>query len=521
MAVEEPLAQPTSKKQAPGLPALTLSRLVMAVALLGVFAMAARVSMDTDTWWHLRAGQWMVANRSLPWVDHFSYTRLGEAWEYPGWPVQILMYAVYRLLGPGGLNLWTAAMVTLALYFLWKTLRGGAFSRAFILILAAAVSGLYWAARPYLITFVLAAVFLWALEAYRWQPDPRTRRRLLWLTPLMALWVNSHGGFAVGFLLWGVYLAGELVSGLAQQWEAWRAGEAGGPSLRWVSGVLRREGLAWLLWIGLLLVLAACLNPYGPSMLAYPFKTVGIGALQDYIQEWQSPDFHALNVQPFAWLLLITLGVVGASPRRMALTDFLLVAGFLYMGLLAGRNIALFALAAPPALARHLEPLVEALQEKLGLRLDLDSPPALRLARLNWVLLGALVLAAAGKAALVYPASVNQAAFHKSLPVEAVAYLRENRPPGRLFNSYNWGGYLIWALPDYPVFVDGRTDLYSDAILEQWLQVARAEPGWEAVLERWEVRLALMESGSSLNKALEAAGWRLLYQDELAVIYGK
>lgn len=493
----------------------------MAVALLGVFAMAARVTMDTDTWWHLRAGQWMVENRALPWVDHFSYTRLGAEWEYPGWPVQILMYALYRALGPGGLNLWTAAMVTLALFFLWKTLSGGAFSRAFILILAAAVSGLYWAARPYLVTFVLAAVFLWALEAYRWQPGPQTRRRLLWLPPLMALWANSHGGFAVGFLLWGVYLAGELASGLAQQWAAWRAGEAGAPSPRWVSGILRRGGAAWLLLIGLLLALGVCLNPYGPSMLAYPFKTVGIGALQDYIQEWQSPDFHSLNVQPFAWLLILTLGVVGASRRRLALTDFLLVAGFLYMGLLAGRNIVLFALAAPPVLARHLEPLVGSLQAQLGLRLDLDSPPPPRLARLNWALLGVLVLAAALKAALVFPPAVNEAAFRKSLPLEAVEYLRKNSPPGRLFNSYNWGGYLIWALPEYPVFVDGRTDLYNDEILDQWLQAARAEPGWEAVLERWEARLVLMEPGSSLVKALEAGDWRLLYQDELAVIYGK
>jgi hypothetical protein len=500
---------------------LTLSRLVTLIAFLGVFAMSARISIDNDTWWHLRAGQWMVENGALPRVDPFSFTRLGEPWEYPGWLVQVPLYLIYRLLGPGGLNLWTAAMVTLAMAFVWKTLAGGPFFKAFILILSGTVSGVYWAARPYLVTFLLAAVFLWILEDFKWRRSPQAERRLLWLPLLTVVWANSHGGFAVGFLLWGVYLAGEAAALIGRFLRSWLEGQRGLPAFQALGASLLRPPFSRLLLAGLLMLLAVCLNPFGPVMLAYPFKTVGIGALQDYIQEWQSPDFHSLNVQPFAWLLLLTLGAVGASGRRMALTDFLLVSGFFYLGLLAGRNIALFALVAPPVLARHLEPVVGALQKALGLHLDLDSPPNRRLARLNWILLGALLLAAAGKVALVFPAPVNQAASRKNLPVEAVEYLRQSRPPGRLFNSYNWGGYLLWALPGYPVFVDGRTDLYDDEIISQWFQVMRVEPGWEEVLERWEVRLVLLEPNAPVIHALESSGWQPLYEDELAVIYGR
>ena len=164
--------------------------------------MAARVSIDSDTWWHLRAGQWMVEHHTIPQVDPFSYTRVGAAWQYPGWLVEAPMYWVYQAFGAGGVNLWTAAMVTLAFTFVWRTLSGGPFLRAFILILAAVVSSVYWAARPYLVTFVLAAAFLWILEANRWERSPAALLRLGWLPILMVIWANSHGGFAVGFLLY-------------------------------------------------------------------------------------------------------------------------------------------------------------------------------------------------------------------------------------------------------------------------------------------------------------------------------
>ena len=100
-----------------------------------------------------------------------------------------------------------------------------------------------------------------------------------------------------------------------------------------------------------------------------------------------------------------------------------------------------------------------------------------------------------------------------------MAYLAERRPPGRLFNAYDWGGYLLWAWPEEPVFVDGRTDLYGDDILAQWLQVVRAAPGWEAVLDRWGVRVVLGKPDWPLIPALRAAGWTEIYRDAVAVVY--
>lgn len=87
-----------------------------------------------------------------------------------------------------------------------------------------------------------------------------------------------------------------------------------------------------------------------------------------------------------------------------------------------------------------------------------------------------------------------------------------------MLNSYNWGGYLIWALPEYPVFVDGRTDLYDDDLLTQYLAAVRAEPNWREVLQRWEIGVVLLEPNAPLVTLLRQQGWQTAAADELSVI---
>jgi len=166
---------------------LTFKRLVILILFLAIFAMAARISVDSDTWWHLRAGQWILEHGRLPDTDPFSYTRFGAEWHYPGWLVEIPMVWIFNASGFGGLNLWTAFMVCLAFLFVWKTTEGNVFLQAFTLILAAASSGVYWAARPYLVTFVLTAVYIWLFETMRKNGYRSMRRDSIWLMVLMIL----------------------------------------------------------------------------------------------------------------------------------------------------------------------------------------------------------------------------------------------------------------------------------------------------------------------------------------------
>jgi len=106
-------------------------------------------------------------------------------------------------------------------------------------------------------------------------------------------------------------------------------------------------------------------------------------------------------------------------------------------------------------------------------------------------------------------------------PVRAVEYLKAQRPPGNLLNAYNWGGYLIWALPEYPVFVDGRTDLYGDALLGEWMELVQAEGDWQTALDARGVRLVLLEPERALTKLLPLHGWKLLVDEDGYVLYGR
>lgn len=491
-------------------------RLVLVITFASIFAMAARVSVDTDSWWHLRTGAWILEHGRVPQTDPFSYTRFGEEWRIPGWLVQVPMAWMYGAGGPGLLNLWVAAMVTLAFALVYRAMDGGQFTKAFLLVLGAASAGVYWAARPYMVTFVLAAAYLWILEDWR-----RGRSdRLWWLPVLMVVWANSHGGFAVGFIIWGVYLVGRIGEAANQQIGVSADRQIIESSL--TDSLIRRfanSPIGRLALIGALMAAAVAVNPAGPEMLLYPFKTVGIEALQDSIQEWQSPNFHERQVWPFAAQIFLLFGAAGISRKRLITEHFLLVAGLGFLGLVAGRNISIFALAATVVLARLLEPATRDLGERLGVHLDLDRQPRGPRRFLNWSLAFLVVAAAGLKLISVYPAAVNQEAFAEFLPVAAVEQIRETRPPGRLFNAYNWGAYLLWALPEYPVFVDGRTDLYDDEIISQWFLVVRTEPGWEAVLDEWDVRLVLVERYLPLGDALAQAGWERVFEDDLAAVF--
>ena len=495
---------------------MSMRHLVIAVTFLSIFAMALRVSLDTDTWWQMRTGELIAEQRTIPKADPFSYTRVGEPWRYPSsaWLTELKLFFLYDRLGPGALNIWVAALVTLAFFFIYLTLSGGPFLRAFTLILAATASGVYWAARPYMVSFVLSAAFLWILEDYR-----RGRKnRLIWLPIVMILWVNSHPGFAVAFILLAIYLIDQSWRWLGEQWSPRRG-------LRLTRAAMRdllRGPFGALLLSGLGLLLAVCVNPSGPSLLSYPFQTVSIGVLRDYIQEWQSPNFHELEVLPFAGLLLLTFGVMGVSRKRIVLSDLLLVSVFALMALLAARNIALFALVAPVILTRHAAPLLEEARRKLGISIK-KTQPAKWQAPLNIVIFALLVLVVFIRAVLIYPEDANRQVYGQKLPLAAVDFIGFEHPAGPIFNSYNWGGYLIWALRNYPVFVDGRTDLYSDDHLSEWLSIVSAEEGWQAKLDEWDVRLILIEPQWPLARVLQngGSGWQPLFENEISVLYGR
>jgi hypothetical protein len=484
---------------------VSFRRLVVGFTFLAIFAMAVRVSIDTDTWWHLRAGSLIVEEGKILLTDPFSFTRFGQSWKYPGWLAQGLLYKVYEILGFAGLNILTAVFVIIAFVFIWRVLEGPVLFRSAVMLLTGTVAGVYWSARPQIISFALAGVFLWVLHEF-----VRDRRAILWiLPPLMVLWANVHGGFAIGFMFIIGYLLGEIIDVVVEVMrrklsisEAWQK---------------KRSKFIGLVGVGLACAVAVCLNPHGPETLLYPFKTIAVGVLRDHIQEWQTPNFHHIEVQPFLWMVMLILISMALSRLRVYGVELIMVVGFTYLSLLAGRNIALFAMVGAPVLARHgaaaLEPFLQGR--------DKGRQVPENLARvLNVVLFLLLTIAVIAKMVAPLDQQVIREAIAEQVPVDAISNIKERQPPGPLFNAYNWGGYILWELyPQYQTFVDGRTDLFDDEILRQYLKVWTAAPGWEQVLDDWDIQTVLIENGAPLARELQHIGWEKMYEDEMAIVY--
>jgi hypothetical protein len=491
------------------------SRFILAVILILVFAMAARTPLDSDMWWHLRAGQQSWQTGRPVTVDTFSYTRYGETWVNHSWLSQVGMYLVFRFSGYLGLGLLVAVLAAASMGLVYAQMEGPPLLRAFILILATAVAAVVWSPRPQMASLVLFGVVGYLLYLFKW----RGVNRLSVLPVIFVLWSNLHGGYVLGLLLIGAMIAGEALNHILGP-EAW-------PVVPW-------RGIGRLVVWGLLSWLVVVINPNGLAMWAIPFRTVEVGVLQDYISEWASPDFHQFVQQPFLWLLFATSGAVGLSKRRLDGTDLVELAGFGYLALLARRNFGPFAMVAAPVFSRHLRAVLEGWAEKIGpqwLRLKgrlallgrlpkskALSPGISRM--LNVLIISLLALVAIVKVYLVTNPLLVDYYERSTFPVEAVAWIKEDRPPGQLFNAYNWGGYLLWNLPQYPVFVDGRTDLYNDELLGEYLRMAAGGEDALGLLEAHSVNVVLVEASSALARLLEASqDWQRPFRDDLATVF--
>ena len=484
---------------------MRLSRVIVLVVFLGIFAMATHVSIDSDTWWHLRAGQWMVENRQVIQEDVFSYSSFGKPWQYPGLWVQVLMFGLFEWFGPGGLNLWVSLSVVAIFAVVWKTMAGNNLLKAAILMLAAISSAIYWAARPYLVSYLLFALYFFLLERFY-----RKDKGKLWLLPiLMVVWVNSHGGFLAGFIVWGPY----FVQAAADWLVAKRNNQLD-------QVPIYQRKLLHFIWIGLAMLVGTLVNPQGITLWTLPFTTVSRQAEQLFIAEWQSPDFHNSTLLPFAWMFVISLVFLGGTNKRRKIYELLLMAGFGILGLISIRNIFFFVIVASAILSRSGQEMFEGLIKDLNFRLKLDfsKPPGSFGGGLNIFLVVIVGLVALLRVVSFLPESVNLEEISSQFPTAAVEFIKSENLQGRMFNTYNYGGYLIWTLPEFPVFVDGRADLHQDEIIMTWYRVVNGSNEWEEVFAEWDIHFVLVEPGVPLLSKLNESGWTMVYEDDLAVV---
>ncbi|HEV2250460.1 MAG TPA: hypothetical protein VGT60_08140 [Candidatus Limnocylindria bacterium] len=430
---------------------------------------------DPDTYWHLASGQWMLDHREILRTDIFSSTVSGQPYSVGEWLGEVVLTVVFNAGSWAGLAIFRALLVGVGAFFLARlSRRGGAPLVAALLVVVWALvfSKTRWTDRPAIFTFMLFPVVLDLLYSAR----AGSRRALVFIPPLILLWANLHGGYLIGIALVLAFL---------------------------VEAVLLRRPDARPL--ALTLAASIGLSFIDPETFGAAGAAGHAFAPPRFISEEAPPDVLEPSGFIFAAFVLATIGV--ALLDGGGLLDAILLVPLLWLALSAQRQLAFFVFAATPFLATGAARLHARLRPRATpLR---PMPPAAATA------LALLLLAGALASAIGAPTSPDEHAY----PVGAVAALKTGT--GTLLNEYDWGGYLIYRVPERKVFVDGRLFPFYPVVLRDYRDAVELRPSWKAVLAKYDVREVLLMPAKPLAVALREDGWTVRAEGPTFVLLAK
>lgn len=468
--------------------------LVAPIALLVAVPLVLTKQTDPDYWWHVRTGELIVETGRIPRTDPFSFTASGRPWITHEWLTQVLFYAVQSTVGyVGNVALFGlfGGGAFIATYAACREWGAGELAATLLALGALYLGSMSLNVRPQIFTTLLLALTALVLTRHRHgKPGP------LWaLPPLFALWVNLHGGYVIGLALLGVTLVTEAIARLPTN---------------------PLPAVRPLLVAALASLAAVLVNPHGVEALAYPVTYAGTqNASMQFIAEWQSPDFHSPALWPLAGSIALLM-VMGLARAPLGLTETLWALMFALMALTSVRHIQLYGVVVAPLLAARAQAELPLLRRTTATW----RHPGL-LAALWPVLLVASATGVARAHAEGVPLQVHSEPSERGYPAGGAAYLQQTDAQGNLFNEYEWGGYLIYALhPERRVFIDGRADLYGDEWVEEHTRIVRLQADWGEVTRQHDIRLALVKKGGPLAALLDChPEWAEVYAGEVERLF--
>lgn len=501
------------------LPSLSDVAFLLPVFFLFLTMGGAGRLLEGDTGWHIRAGEWILANGRVPDRDFFSFTKAGEPWFAWEWLWDVCFAWLHARWGMEAVVLVSLALICLTSALLYRLVLRKAGNPVLAIAftwLAMAASSLHWWARPHLFTMLFTVVFFDLLDR-RYDGAPSR----LWLLPLlMVAWTNLHGGFLAGLVLIACYAAGELIAAAVEP-----------------EASPRREALARslpYLWTGAACLLATLVNPYSWRLHVHIVQLVGDpnSPLYRWVSEWMSISFRPGPSRYFEILIILAVAAALYYIRERRFPYVLLLLGWLHQALVAARNIPIFAIIAAPLVASAAVEVLGAAARANVARWVKRVPEFIRelggelasfekYARFHLVSAAALALVAA----LVYaprPPERFRAGYHPKLyPVEAIDKLGRDNLAGKLFSTDEWSDYLIYRLyPATKVFMDGRLDLYGAKFLEEYSDLWNGKADWEKMFNKHGIRTVLLPRETLLAATLKASpNWSKVYEDRVAVLF--
>jgi hypothetical protein len=481
----------------------TPGQLLVVAAFVVILCVLVRRGGDPDIFWHLVTGQWMVDHHRIVSQDLFTFTVAGKQWIDPEYTTEIIVALVNKLGGLTLVSLAFGAVSFTGFLLIWRRVRlepSNMVIAAIVIGIAALGGAAVWGPRPQMITFTLTCLEVLWLDRYL----RGTSRTIYWLPLVMIAWANLHGGFLFGLVPVGVAAFVEAV-----HW------------VRGVDGDVHKRRTRNLVLVFVACVVAAVINPNGIHLYTYVIQPQFSAVQQNFIAEWQSPNFHVLVERGFEVMLLLL--PLAFALRRPSLWDVCLTLVVSYLALSAVRHAALFVAAETPLLIWSFSAGWERMARAGGVREWIAV-------RTRDLLAGAavvLVVATLGTAYFVHSTLANQTrATAANFPVGASDWLAAHPTVGtHMFNQYGWGGYLIsrfYPEPNRRVFSFGEATLLGTTVMQQVSDVETGNPDWRQIFAQWNIDYVIDVPGAPAVLALEVdPQWTKVYDDGLAVIMVK
>ena len=480
---------------------LQLSAIVSVLLIMPYTAIRTKFyDLDPDIWWHIRVGDWIVRHHALPHVAIFSQYA-DRAWVPYSWCFELLVSGVHALLGlPGIPKLLISLQILISLTFLLAIRRiAGSFWRAWPIavlgILAAEVNPL----RPMTVTVLFFTLeLLLIFEAERTAND----RMLYWIGPLFILWANCHIQFVYGIAVIGVYVTARMAALIV---DSYRGGV-----------LIHTKALLKLAGFFALAVLGSCIGPNGWSLYEVAAGLATQTFVFQIIEEMQAMSFR--SPLHFIELLLVMTAcfAIGRSRSRdlfrpmlmimTAIASFRSLRDMWFAAVASSFVIAEAARAHPKEIAASdnqarswkLEPAAYALGSILAVTLSFGYGV---------------------RHGMNTPDMINE--IGKVYPVAATEFVRDSHLQGPMYNSMNWGGFLIFNLRELPVSIDPRTNIYGDQLLARSVGTTSGIK-WQTDPVLARSNLVLLERYVPLAADLaQDPAYRLVYQDPIAMVFVK
>jgi hypothetical protein len=512
-------------------------RLVIALLVVACAGPLALNVADPDLWGHVLYGEEWIADGKLPRTATHTYTAEGHPWVNHENLAELALAYGFRTLGVTGM---LAAKVLLGMTVLLLMARTASrqgvkpITTWALLLLVSYNLHAFFPLRPQLLSFLWAAVMLFAIErafaawGNRRSDFTNSRRKcddapiewrwLLGLPVLFVLWANSHGGYAAGLVLLTAILGGRAIE-LVYRLGSKGLGQAAG-----------------LLGIALACALATLATPYG-----YELPLWLSGAIlrpRPEVTEWLAAKPDNPVFWPFVALVVTAVIAHVSTQRRRDPVKMVILALVAWQAATHLRHIAFFAILCGFWLPPHLQSIASRLRNRAAQGLPTAGLSSWMRVGLATALVGAIALQGVFLGQRLSSLPVYRSWF----PVDAVQWMSEQRTEGKLLVCFNWAQYAIAALaPEMKVQFDGRCctcyplevlDRHFDFLLGDEVQRSRSpksgpidgalaltmdRPDYVLLDRKYPHAVAVMTEAS----AGADSEWTLVYQDAVAQLWGR